>query len=289
MSGLGIGLALLAAVANAWAVVLQAAEDRRSSDRDAMRASLLVAMSHRPRWLAGTGLMALGGVAQVAAMAFAPIAVVQPALASSQLVLLAIARVRLGERVGPNEILGAAAITVGLVAVVVVAPPDTSTEPGAARLAVPLAVVGALTLGGFLAGRARPRAGLVVVIGAGLAYAWVDFASKLLSLTISAGAVWQVIVWIALMVCVGAVAFVEETTAMQRRPAVTVAPVIGAIKVPLPVLMALWAGMESWNAGPIGIGVLLAGLAVAALGAALLGRSQAVANLGGAAPATERS
>jgi hypothetical protein len=117
------------------------------------------------------------------------------------------------------------------------------------------------------------------VIGAGLAYAWVDFVNKLLADDLSNGR-WQLAaVWLAATLCFGALAFLEETTALQSRPAVTVSPVMGAIQDPLAVLMALWAGVEAWGAGAHQIAVLVCGLAAVTTGAVLLGRSSAVAHV----------
>ncbi len=211
----------------------------------------------------------------------APITVVQPALSASQLVLLAIARVRLGERVGRLELLGALAIVLGVVAVVVAAPRHSVRDPAAGRVAVPLLVVGIAAIGAYVLFRLRPHARLAVVIGAGLAYAWADFVNKLLANDISKGHWALAVVWLAAIVAVGALAFLEETTALQVRPAVTVAPVIGAVQDPLPVVMALWSGVEVWSSASHRIAPLVAGLALVTLGAALLGRSKAVARVSG--------
>ena len=51
----------------------------------------------------------------------------------------------------------------------------------AARSGVALGVVGLATAGDYVAGRANPHARLLLVVGAGLTYAWVDFADKLLA------------------------------------------------------------------------------------------------------------
>ena len=279
MTGVGVALALVAAVADACAVVLTASEDRRTLDRDAMRVTLLKQLMRRRRWLAGTGLMVLVGVAQIVALGFAPIAVVQPLLATSQLVLLAIARFKLRERVGRAEVLAALAIVVGLGGVVYAAPSQSNLAAGAAQLAPPLAVVGGLAAVAYVAGRARPAMRLLLVVGAGLAYACTDFFAKLLSDAGASGAGGLAGVWLVALLLVGGAAFLEETTALQHRPAVTVAPVITAVKVPLPVLMALWAGIEPLRSGAASAAVLLAGLALSAAGAAALGRSNVVARL----------
>jgi drug/metabolite transporter (DMT)-like permease len=218
---------------------------------------------------------------QVLALALAPITVVQPLLSTTVLVLLAVARVKLHERVGMREAAGALAIVVGLGAVVWAAPRHTVRDPEALRVAVPLLVVGLGAVCAYLAARMRPRAQLSLVVGAGLAYAWVDFVNKLLADALSSGRWILAIIWLAATVAMGGLAFLEETTDLQRRPAVTVAPVIGAVHDPLPVLMALAARVEVWGSAPHLVGLLIGGLALIATGAGILGGSKAVARVSG--------
>gem|GEM_PF-994587 len=277
----GIIIALAAAVANAFAMILQAAEDRRTPLGEGGRVALLIRLAHRPRWLAGTGLMIVAWPLQVVALALAPLTVVQPLLATTQLVLLAVARVRLREQVGKLEAFGAAAIVAGVTAVVWSSPRHSVQHVAAGRVAMPLVVVGGLALGLYIAGRLRPRLPLTLIVGAGFSYAWVDFANKLLAGALSGGHVAFAILWLAATLGFGALAFLEETTALQRRPAVTVAPVIGAIHDPLPILMGVWSGIAVWGSGAHRIAVLAGGLVVIAAGAAILGRSKAVAKISG--------
>lgn len=273
----GIAVALVAAVANAFAVVLQAAEDRQAPLSQGARFSLFVSLLRRPRWVAGTALMVLAWPLQVFALALAPITVVQPLLSSTQLVLLAVARARLREQVGAFEALGAVAIVAGIATVVWAAPRHTLHHLGAGRLAAPLALVGGFAVAAYVVGRVRPRLTVALVVGAGLAYAWVDFANKLLANALSATHIAPAVGWLAATLGFGGLAFLEETSALQRRPAVTVAPVIGAIHDPLPVLMALWSGVAVWGTAAHRWAALAVGLAVIATGAAILGRSKAVA------------
>jgi drug/metabolite transporter (DMT)-like permease len=279
----GIVVALAAAVANAIALVLQAAEDRRSPLSEGGRLALLLDLAHRPRWLAGTALMVVAWPLQVFALALAPITVVQPLLSTTQLVLLGVARIRLREQVGWFEALGALAIVGGVAVVVWAAPRHTVKHLGPGRLAAPLLVVGGLAVAAYVFGRLRPRMALSLVIGAGLAYAWVDFVNKLLAGALSGGHLGFAALWLVAILGLGALAFLEETTALQRRPAVTVAPVIGAIHDPLPVLMALWSGVAVWGPAAHRVAPLIGGLAVIAAGAAILGRSKAVAKISGSA------
>ena len=282
MVAAGIAVAFAAALANAFALVTQAGEDRQSSLGKGGRFSLLLELAHRPRWLAGTALLIVAWPLQVLALGLAPITVVQPLLATTQLVLLAVAQMKLREHVGRVEYLGALAIVAGVSLVVWAAPRHEPQHVAAGRLAVPLVVVGGAAVAAYLFGRLRPRLPLALVIGAGLSYAWVDFANKLLANALSGGHIAVGIAWLAATLGFGALAFLEETSALQRRPAVTVAPVIGAIHDPLPILMALWSGLTVWGTAPHRIGPLIVGLAFIATGAATLGRSKAVARISGA-------
>lgn len=288
MIAVGVAAAFVAAVAAAFAIVLQAAEARDSELTDTVRFTSLIGLTRRPRWLLGTCLLVLAWPLQILALSYAPITVVQPILATFQLVLLAIARTQLGERVGRRELLAALTVVAGLVLVVIAAPRHTVIDPRAGRLAVPLAVVGAAALLAYLAFRLHPRRDILVVLGAGLAYAWVDFADKLLSNDISTDRWGLAGTWLLAILAVGSLAFLEENTAIARRPVVTVGPVISAIQEPLPVVMALVGGVETWRSSGWTIAALAGGLILVAAGASVLGRSRPVARVAGAAgePAT---
>ncbi len=277
----GLALAFIAAVANAVAIVLQASEARSAPRSQSVRFSLLFGLARRPWWLVGTALLIIAWPLQVLALSFAPITVVQPMLCSFQIVLLLLAWLKLGERIGRADVIAALAIAFGLGLVVLAAPRHTVVQPSAIRLTIPLAVVGIAALFGFLRSRVRPAGGLPLVIGAGLGYAWVDFANKLLSNELSSQHWGLALLFIAGVLGFGAVAFLQENSALQTRPVVTVAPVIGAIQDPLPVLMALAAGVEAWSATPGTVAVLLSGLGLATAGAVALGRSQAVTRISG--------
>ena len=275
----GIALALVAVIANAFAIVLQAAETRRAPLSDAGRPSLLVRLARRPRWLAGTALLVLAWPLQVLALTLAPITVVQPILACTQLVLLLLARTKLREHVGAIEIVGALAIGAGVAAVVLAAPRHTAADPKLVPTVVVLSAVGIAAIVAYAIGRRIRGTYLSLVVGAGFAYAWVDFVNKLLSNELSNGDWLLAILWVAGILAFGALAFLEEMTALQQRPAVTVAPVIGAVQDPLPVLMALVVGAETWSSAPSRVLPLIGGIVLVTLGAVLLGRSRAVARV----------
>jgi drug/metabolite transporter (DMT)-like permease len=279
----GIPFALAAAAADALGVALMASEARLAPRGGEMRVRLLLRLLRRRRWLAGTALTVGQWPLQVTALAFAPITVVQPMLATSQLGLLWLARTKLGEHVGWRERGGALALVGGLVLVVLQAPSHSSAHAPMLRLTITTAIVGGVAVWAFALGRVHPRVGILLVVAAGLSYAWTDFASKLLAQS-AAGGRWALAgIWLAAALGVGALAFLEENTAMGERPAISVGPVISALKVPIPVLMAFSAGVEELGSNASRIGTLLTGLGLVAGGAAVLARVPARVQLNAAA------
>jgi len=297
-------------VCAAMALVLQAIEARHAPHAHGVSFRLLLGLLKHPRWLAGTALVIIAWPLQVVALSFAPITVVQPILASFQLVLLGLARLWLREQVGRRELAGALAIVAGVTVVIVAAPQHSVLHPAAGRLAWPLAIVGggalllhvlarlgrrrrvsahaaehaatggsAATTPTYKAPAGNRLTGLELTIGAGLGYAWVDFADKLLSNAISAGETIGAVIWVAAIIGMGLVAFTSEQTALQRRPASTVGPLIGALEEPLPVILALVGGVEVWHGGAGHAAALAAGLALVGAGVIVLARSPAVAHV----------
>lgn len=117
MSALTIVLALLAALSNASASVLQrrAATDESgggSGARQALR--WLARVLRRPYWLAGTGFLALSTVLQAAALSVGSLAFVQPLMASELLFTLAVGSVVFRRRPDRRTWLAFAALAFGL-------------------------------------------------------------------------------------------------------------------------------------------------------------------------------
>jgi hypothetical protein len=73
--------------------------------------------------------------------------------------------------------------------------------------------------------------------------------------------------------------FLSDMSALQRYEATRVGPVILAMQVAIPVLLAPVLAHEGWRHTPLGGGALLASLSVVTAGAALLGASRAVGGL----------
>jgi drug/metabolite transporter (DMT)-like permease len=117
VSHLTIVLALLAALSNASASVLQrrAATDEPEGGtglRQAVR--WLARVLRRPHWLAGAGLLALSTVLQASALAVGSLSVVQPLMASELLFTLIVGSMVFHRRPNRRTWLAFAALAVGL-------------------------------------------------------------------------------------------------------------------------------------------------------------------------------
>jgi hypothetical protein len=107
----------------------------------------------RPRWMVGQAATALGTGSQVAALALAPVAVVQPVLAVALVIALGLRAVRTRQAPLRLELLGAGLTTGGLTVFLLAAqpaagaakpPPSSLTVVGAVVLSVALVAVATL-------------------------------------------------------------------------------------------------------------------------------------------------
>ena len=73
------------------------------------------------------------------------------------------------------------------------------------------------------------------MISAGCGYAWTAIASKLLTDELAAGALLVAVAWLATAAASEGLALLSEMSALQRRPATHVAPVMFAVQVLVPV------------------------------------------------------
>jgi drug/metabolite transporter (DMT)-like permease len=274
MSGVALagGIALAAAAAACYdgAVALQAVEARAVRER-AVGLGLLRSLVKRPRWLAATGLAIAGWPLQIAALALAPLTVVQPALALGLVVLLALGTRLLHEPVRPRDLAAVAVMALGLALLARYAP--SAEHVHAATLAV---VLGALGLIALVPWAARDRLpGAALVVAAGCAYAASGFTTALLADGLEAGALAAVLGWAAASALAAGAGQIDEMAALQRIGAARVAAGAFAIQTVVPVLGAPALASEHWR-HPVPI---VAGLALVTGASLVLGTARAVAGL----------
>jgi drug/metabolite transporter (DMT)-like permease len=148
--GPGALIAVLSAVLFAGGAVLQHEAAESSTSASGLSLRRLVTL---PKWVAGQLATACGTGLQVAALALAPVAVVQPVLAVSLVVALAIRALRSRKVPLKLELLGAALTTGGLAVFLVAAKPaarvqthEPSTLGVLAAVALSVVLVAAATL-----------------------------------------------------------------------------------------------------------------------------------------------
>ena len=261
MLALGIICAIGASALYNTSIALQALEAREVGHEHALRASLI-------------GL--LGWPLEIAALLMAPLTVVQPCLASGLVLLLWLGVTRLGERPGRREYGAVAAIVLGVAGIAWAAPERTTSNAGAVPIAIALVLV-AIPIVAPYAVRGRPgAAGTLAIVAAGFGYAWTAIASKLLTDEISAGSLLVAVVWLATAAASEGIALLSEMSALGRRPATQVAPVMFSVQVVVPVILAPLIFEESWSDTPGGgAGIVVSVLFVLA-GVVALAGSQAV-------------
>jgi drug/metabolite transporter (DMT)-like permease len=268
-------------------VALQALDARIAPAEQGLRPSLLMGLARRPRWLAGTGLGLLGWPLQAAALLLAPLTVVQPALAFGLALLLVLGARTLHERVGARDVLAVAAIVAGVAWLAAVAPHASSHHVGGWPLADALAALAAVALVPYaLRGRAG---GIATAISAGAAFGWGGLSTKFVADAVGAHHWLAAGAWTLATGASSVLAVLSEMSALQRRPATHVAPLVFVVQVAIPVLAAPLLTGESWVHAPLGPAGIVAGLLVVVGGAVALTAARAVRSLVDVEPSSAES
>jgi len=282
MPSVAIG-AIAAVVASALfsaGLVLQAVESRKVDPRHSLHLSLIGSLMCRRRWLLGTALTLVGFAFHVMALLLAPLTVVQPALSAGLLLLLVIAARTPDQEVGAQELGAVIAIAIGVVGVTLAAPERVPLEGEQAALVAALAVLGGCTLVPYAVARLRVararRVGALTTFGAGAAYAFSGLTTKLASDLLAEGDRLGALAWLAATGIISGLGFLSQLTALQRRTAAQVGPVIYVMPVLVPVLVAPLVGGSGWGSTPLGGSALAAFLLVVSAGTAVLAASPAI-------------
>ncbi|HVW48657.1 MAG TPA: hypothetical protein VHA76_16485 [Solirubrobacterales bacterium] len=276
MLALGILCAIGASALYNTSIALQALEAREVGHEHALRASLIGRLVRNPRWLIATLIGLLGWPLEIAALLLAPLTVVQPCLACGLVLLLWLGVTRLGETPGRREYGAVAAIVLGVVGIALTAPERSTRDAGAVPIAIALVLVAIPVLAPY-AWRSRPgAAGTLAVVAAGFGYAWTGIASKLLTDELSAGSVFVAAVWLATAAASEGLALLSEMSALGRRPATRVAPLMFAVQVTVPVILAPLIFEESWSDTPGGGAGIVVSVLFVLVGVVALAGSKAV-------------
>ena len=273
---IGVVLACLASCLFNGAIAIQALETRKVPQQHGLRLSLLRRLISRPRWLGGTALGAMALPLQTAALLFAPVTVVQPCDAAGLLLLLYLGTRMLGERVGPREMGGVVAIIAGILIITLSSPPREVTHPSGSSVLIPLLAVAAVALLPFALRSVLGARSLLVVIGAGAAFAVSAFCLKLIADALDRGD-WTALVIVLIVTGAGAlVGTLSEQSALQNRQATQVAPIIFVVEMLVPIALALTVVGETWSGNT---GAIAGAIALTVVGVVILARTPQLGGL----------
>jgi drug/metabolite transporter (DMT)-like permease len=183
------------------------------------------------RWFAiGMGVALAAWILHVAAMALAPLSVVQAVLSTGVVILAVLAERLFGFEVGPRQWLGVGMTAVGLMLLVVTFPAHEGGSHSAYSLAgmisfeVGMLAIGALLISGPRLGAPDHHHGVMLGAAAGTLFGVSDVAIKALT---GLGGIADVLIspWLAVTVVASVVAFYASARGLQEGDAV---PVIAA-------------------------------------------------------------
>ena len=278
---IGIALAGAASTLYSLGIAVQALDARDAEHEHTLRISLLRHLVTRASWLFGTGMTALGWPLQILALAFAPLVVVQPALASGLLVLLLVGERLLGERPGRRELLSVGAIVAGVAGIAALAPGHTTHHVHGIGLVIVLTVLGAAAFVPFVVHLAGREIANATMIGAGLAFAWSGLVNQFVADAAQNDHWGTALSWAASAAAAALVGLTCEMSALQRRPAILVAPVVFVVQTLVPVLLAPLVVHASFLDSPLDGVPLLGCLLVLLAGATVIARSPALLAISG--------
>jgi len=130
---IAVTAALGAACCFALAAVVQHGAARDTGEK-LLSLRLLLALARNPRWLAGVALGVLSFAVQVLALAFGPLALVQPLAATDVLFALPMIAVLHRYRLTRGDWLGAGAVAGGIALFFAVSPPSEGARARAGRM-----------------------------------------------------------------------------------------------------------------------------------------------------------
>jgi hypothetical protein len=273
--------ALLAAFCFAVAALVQQTVARATGADDAMHPRLLVDLARRPLWLAGIGLDALSFFILAFALAFGPLALVQPLASLDVLFALPLIARQQGRRLTLQDGLGAATVAGGIVIFLTVAPPSGGVKtPSLAEWAPVFVAAGTLSVVTALAGlRVTGKARVIwLAVAAGSVYGVLAALTKATVDVVANRGVGSLATWEpwALLLCGIAGALLGQSAYSSGALSLSL-PVLDTLAPIVAVVIAATVFDEKLGSSAWQLGLQLAGGALAVAGIAVLSRSSIVA------------
>lgn len=284
-----IALAITAALMFSLGTVLQQKVATEVPDDEAMKANLLVQLAKRPVWLLGITVDGLGFVCQAAALHFGKLVVVQPLLATSVVFALPLGRWITKRRITRNDVLGALAVTGGLILFLVLADPQGGVKDASATGWIASGAIAAVVcLGLVFASRGKmpsPKAALLGM-SAGILFGFSAGLTLTVTDDLDEGFVALLTDWhLYALIAVGWISMTLSQASLQTG---ALAPAIST-QMSLDPLVSIVLGVvifqEKIDDTFLEAAVALLGLVMMVFGLWVLARSQAHDESAGASPA----
>lgn len=236
-----IAAALGAAISFAVAAVLQQESAQAVSEDKSLSLALLGALLRRPKWLAGIAFLLSGYGLQALALAYGPVALVQPIVITELAFAIPLGIWRRHHRAGRREWLGIACVVGGVSLFLFTASPveGTPDPPAAEWLASLVPVAGVVGAALAVGSRSRgPRRAMFLGAAAGLSFGVLAVLTKSTTylLGLDAGRAfssWQPYA----TVVVGIVALVVSQSAYQAGPLAYSMPFVGVLEPAMAVVI----------------------------------------------------
>jgi drug/metabolite transporter (DMT)-like permease len=280
---LSVVAAIAAGCTFAVGSVLQQSAARDAPSEDSLSVRLLIGLAHRPRWVIGIASDFFSFGLQALALAFGPLALVQPLAVTGLLFAIPLAVRLRGRRLGWREWSGTVAVAGGLAAFLVGASPsDGVPQTTWIRWVLILIAVGGLMVLGVVVGgilRAPLRAS-AYGLSAGAAFGLLAALTKASTHLLSQGAATFFTSWqpyaMALVALIGAVV---QQSAFQAGPLPASVPVMDAMEPAVAVCIGVFAFNETLDTSVPGLVFQALGIALLLWGIVSLDRSPIVLEL----------
>ena len=280
--GPSILAAIGAAVSFALAAVLQQESTQSVSADKSLSLGLLAELLRRPKWLAGIAFLLCGFGLQALALAYGPVALIQPIVATELAFGIPLGIWRRHRRAGRREWTGIAGVITGVsIFLLVASPTEGNPNPSGFEWMLSLVPVGAVAAVavGFGARSTGPRRAMFLGAAAGLSFGVLAVLTKATTYFLSADVAGAFTHWqLYLAVAVGIVALVVSQSAYQAGPLAYSMPFVGVLEPVVAVVIGDTVLGEQVRVGSL-FALELVAAAIACAGIVLLATSQTVLSI----------
>ncbi|HET6873205.1 MAG TPA: DMT family transporter [Acidimicrobiales bacterium] len=281
--GTSVICAVLAAVLFAFAAVMQQ-ESTMTVDTDkSLSAGLLVELLHRPKWVLGALSMISGFGLQAVALAFGPVALVQPIVVLELAFAIPFGILRRHRHAGLREWAGILAVMTGISIFELAANPGGGVNnPPTTQWLESLVPVGAVAFACVAIGSTRRGTTRPMFFGAaaGLAFGLLSVLTKAVTHLLSSDVAKAFVTWqVYVAIGVGIIALTVSQSAYQAGPLAYSMPFVGVLEPLVAVVIGDFVLGEQVRLSHTDFALELAAAAVACLGILLLTTSNTVLSI----------